>query len=148
MVIRVFIASSSGFVAVSTAGTRGGGPPVRVLRQERGARPSASPCAARRAARAGARQVIIHTRTMKRTGAKVGGGPGLAPSCSCTTREETAREAPSSSCVAREFGQGVVQELRGLTSLGVNYSRFWTFSLVKFCTGAFSVAWFANLALE
>ncbi|XP_078225727.1 SH3 domain-binding glutamic acid-rich-like protein 2 isoform X1 [Callithrix jacchus] len=58
MVIRVFIASSSGFVAVSAVGAgRGWGPGARVLREARGARHCASWSSARLPAGACARQI-------------------------------------------------------------------------------------------
>lgn len=43
---------------------------------------------------------------------------------------------------------GLSAWLSFITSRGVNYSRFWNFSLVQFCTGTFSASWFANLAFE
>lgn len=86
-------------------------------------------------------------------GAKVGGGPRTHPRAHPARPERetgkwSRREAPSSSWVARGFGDGWSESFGGPASLGVSSCRFGTLSPVLCCTGACQAAWFANLAPE
>lgn len=158
MVIRVFIASSSGFVAVSTAGTRSG--PGSDLRGSwtpgmglaGGARLSSLRVSARRTSGRASRLPAgdpSHLDNNEKGGSKGGWETPGSPTClPCTAKEGDSSGSPKSSCVALELGKGSSKSFGVPASLGVNSSGFGTFSLVRFCTGAFSAARFTVLAPE
>lgn len=144
MVIRVFVASSSGFVAVSTAGVgsrpgaRGAGVagppgsepcwPLRVPARDASTRWSPR--------RPGAPSHLDNNEQEREE--KWVGGPCAHP----PAHAARARGAPTHTyCVAQEFGEGVVLELVPLFHptrfLSSGFSRFGTFSQVIFYTGCF-----------